>query len=274
MISSSRSWFARLFAGEPGIDPYTRAVSDVYQDLFAEGSFVGKGIYDIDAFQRALAGRLPENRILSHDLLEGAYCRSGLVSDVTLFEDHPASYAADVSRRHRWIRGDWQIAAWLGWFVPPGQGGRVRNSISLLSRWKILDNLRRALVPIALLVLLIAGWWIPGAAASRHRRGACDPAFARLDGGGCRAGAAAARDRPWQTPREIARTLGRQLVPRAVRARLLALRGVRLGERHRRTLVRLLVTDVGCSSGERPATRSVRTNRPSREPTRRCGSRR
>src|SRR6187551_652018 len=154
MISSSRSWFARLFAGEPGIDPYTRAVSDVYQDLFAEGSFVGKGVYDIDAFQRALAGRLPENRILSHDLLEGAYCRSGLVSDVTLFEDHPASYAADVSRRHRWIRGDWQIAAWLGLFVPPGQAGRVRNSISLLSRWKILDNLRRSLVPIALLVLL------------------------------------------------------------------------------------------------------------------------
>ena len=164
MTSSSRSWFSRLFSGEPGIDPYTRAVSDVYQDLFEEGSFIGKGIYDVDAFRRALAGRLPENRILSHDLLEGAHGRSGLVSDVTLFEDHPPTYAADVSRRHRWIRGDWQIAAWLGWFVPGGEGRRLRNPISLLSRWKILDNLRRSLVPMALLVFLVASWWVPGLA--------------------------------------------------------------------------------------------------------------
>ena len=105
--------FARLFAGEPGIDPYTRAVSDVYQDVFEEGSFIGKGIYDVDVFQRSLGGRLPENRVLSHDLLEGGYARSGLVSDVLLFEDYPSSYPADVSRRSRWIRGDWQIAPWL-----------------------------------------------------------------------------------------------------------------------------------------------------------------
>ncbi|HEY5309820.1 MAG TPA: cyclic beta 1-2 glucan synthetase, partial [Casimicrobiaceae bacterium] len=107
---SNRSWYARLFGGEPGIDPYTRAVSDVYQDLLGEGSFVGKGIYDVDAFQRALNDRFPENRILSHDLLEGCYARSGLLSDVQLYEEYPATYRADLSRRRRWIRGDWQLA--------------------------------------------------------------------------------------------------------------------------------------------------------------------
>ncbi|TMQ10752.1 MAG: cyclic beta 1-2 glucan synthetase, partial [Deltaproteobacteria bacterium] len=109
MASISRSRFARLFGGRAGIDPYTRAVSDVYQDVFDEGSFIGKGIYDIDAVQRAIGGRLPDDRVLSHDLLEGAYARSGLVSDVLLVEDFPSTHAADISRRHRWIRGDWQI---------------------------------------------------------------------------------------------------------------------------------------------------------------------
>jgi hypothetical protein len=104
------SRFAQLNAGEAGIDPYTREVSDVYQDLFAEGSYVGKGIYDVDAFQKATAGRFPENLILSHDLVESGYARSALVSDVELHEDHPANFAAEMSRRHRWIRGDWQIA--------------------------------------------------------------------------------------------------------------------------------------------------------------------
>jgi cyclic beta-1,2-glucan synthetase len=159
MLSARRSGFARLFAGEPGIDPYTRAVSDVYQDVFDEGSFVGKGIYDVDAFQRAIGGKLPENRILSHDLLEGAYARSGLVSDVLLFEDYPAAYSVEVSRRHRWTRGDWQLLAWLGHRVPTsGPARRVTNPISLLSRWKIADNLRRSLVPLALLALLVLGW--------------------------------------------------------------------------------------------------------------------
>ncbi|HJV95085.1 MAG TPA: cyclic beta 1-2 glucan synthetase, partial [Albitalea sp.] len=111
--AATRTRYARLFGGEPGIDPYTRAVSDVYQDLFDEGSFIGKGIYDIDAFERVLGGRLPENRILSHDLLEGCYARSGLLSDVQLFEESPTRYDADVNRRHRWIRGDWQIIGWL-----------------------------------------------------------------------------------------------------------------------------------------------------------------
>jgi hypothetical protein len=120
---SSRSRYARLFGGEPGIDPYTRAISDVYQDAFGEGSFIGKGIYDVDAFERALAGRFPQNRILSHDLLEGSYARSGLITDVELYEDHPARYSADVSRRRRWVRGDWQIAGCCD--ACPMQRGRV-----------------------------------------------------------------------------------------------------------------------------------------------------
>ncbi|HET9694263.1 MAG TPA: glucoamylase family protein, partial [Steroidobacteraceae bacterium] len=158
---TSRSRYARLHSGEPGIDPYTRAVSDVYQDLFDEGSFIGKGIYDVDAFERALNGRFPDNRILSHDLLEGCYARSGLLSDVELVEDYPPTYAADAARRHRWIRGDWQIASWLLPHVPGAAGRPYRNPLSALSRWKIADNLRRSLVPIALLLLLLAGWMVP-----------------------------------------------------------------------------------------------------------------
>jgi cyclic beta-1,2-glucan synthetase len=157
---TNRSRYARLYGGEPGIDPYTRAVSDVYQDLFHEGSFIGKGIYDVDAFERVLEGRLPENLILSHDLLEGCYARAGLMSDVQLYEDYPSRYSADVSRRHRWIRGDWQL---VGWLLPrvPGQGGRRRkNPLSGLSHWKLFDNLRRSLVPPALTLLLLSGWTV------------------------------------------------------------------------------------------------------------------
>jgi hypothetical protein len=160
MAGTNWSRYARLFGSEPGIDPYTRAVSDVYQDLFHEGSFIGKGIYDVDAFERVLAGRLPENRILSHDLVEGCYTRAGLLSDVLLYEEHPSGYSADVSRRHRWIRGDWQIARWL---LPrvPGFGSRhEKNPLSGLSRWKIFDNLRRSLVPSALTLMLLLGWTV------------------------------------------------------------------------------------------------------------------
>ncbi|HKW80594.1 MAG TPA: cyclic beta 1-2 glucan synthetase, partial [Casimicrobiaceae bacterium] len=156
--ASNRSWFARIFGGEPGIDQYTRTVSDVYQDGFGEGSFIGKGIYDVDAFERALKGRFPENRILSHDLLEGSYARSGLMSDVQVYEAYPSRYSADVSRRRRWIRGDWQIAGWLLPNVPGAGGARPRNPLSWLSQWKILDNLRRSLVPPALLTLFLLGW--------------------------------------------------------------------------------------------------------------------
>ncbi len=155
--SAQRSRFVQLFAGDPGVDPYTRVVSDVYQDLFGEGSFIGKGIYDVDSFER-LCGNFPENTILSHDLIEGIYCRSALLSDVILYEDFPSRYGADVSRRHRWMRGDWQIASWLLPQVGTLDARRVANPISASSWWKIFDNLRRSLVPAAMLVLLLACW--------------------------------------------------------------------------------------------------------------------
>jgi hypothetical protein len=155
---TNRSRYARLCATEPGIDPYTRAVSDVYQDLCGEGSFIGKGIYDVDAFERALGGRFPENRILSHDLLEGCYARAGLMSDVELYEEYPSRYSTDVNRRHRWIRGDWQIARWLLPGIPGPDGGLQKNPLSMLSRWKIFDNLRRSLTSAALTLLLLLGW--------------------------------------------------------------------------------------------------------------------
>lgn len=159
---AARSRFAQVFAGDAGVDPYTRAVSDLYQDVFQEGSYIGKGIYDVDAFEQSLRGRFPENRILSHDLLEGSHARAGLVSDIMLVEEYPSRYPADVSRRHRWMRGDWQITPWLMPLVPSAAGPRMRNAVSMLSRWKIFDNLRRSLVPIGMLALLLAGWFVPG----------------------------------------------------------------------------------------------------------------
>jgi len=157
LASSRRSWFVRLIGSDPSIDPYTRVVSDVYQDLFGEGSFIGKGIYDVDAFEKC-CGNFPDNAILSHDLLESCFGRSALISDVTLYEDHPSSYAADVSRRHRWIRGDWQIAPWLLPRVRSNPSSHISNPISALSWWKIFDNLRRSLMPIAMVALLLSTW--------------------------------------------------------------------------------------------------------------------
>ena len=162
---ASQSRYARLNGGEPGIDPYTRAVSDVYQDAFQEGSFIGKGIYDVAVFEQSLKGRFPENRILSHDLLEGCYVRAGLLSDVQLYEEYPARYGADANRRHRWIRGDWQIAAWLLPRVPGPDGPRQKNPLPVLSRWKLFDNLRRSLVPAAMTLLLLLGWTVLPSAA-------------------------------------------------------------------------------------------------------------
>ncbi len=157
----------RLFGGDPGVDPYTRVVSDVYQDLFSEGSFIGKGIYDVDMFDRR-CGDFPENRILSHDLLESCYCRSALLTDVILYEDYPSSYTADVGRRHRWMRGDWQIAAWLMPRVHSLASGSAENPISWLSRWKILDNLRRSIVQVSMLALLLLTWMLAPPSMAIH----------------------------------------------------------------------------------------------------------
>jgi cyclic beta-1,2-glucan synthetase len=160
LLAASRTYFSRLSAGEVGIDPYTREVSDVYQDVFREGSYVGKGIYDVEAFHQTVDGRFPENLILSHDLVESGYARSALVGNVELFEDHPSSYLVDTSRRHRWIRGDWQIAGWLRRRVSTIDGKRQLNALTRLARWKIFDNLRRSLVPPAMLLLLLLGWMV------------------------------------------------------------------------------------------------------------------
>ena len=157
---TNRSRYAKLYGSEPGIDPYTRTVSDVYQDVFGEGSFIGKGIYDVDMFGRVLNGRFPENRILSHDLIEGCHTRAGLLSDIELYEEYPSRYFTDVSRRHRWIRGDWQLLRWLLPVVPSPKNGLVRNQLSLLSLWKIFDNLRRSLSPLPLLLILLLGWTV------------------------------------------------------------------------------------------------------------------
>jgi len=157
---AARSYYTRLHEHDAGIDPYTLVTSDIYQDVFNEGSFIGKGIYDVDAFEKALSNRFPENRILSHDLLEGSYARCGFASDIQLYEDYPSRYSIDINRRHRWIRGDWQIANWFLPFVPSASNGLKKNSISALSRWKIFDNLRRSLIPVALFGLLAAGWTI------------------------------------------------------------------------------------------------------------------
>ncbi|MEO6757866.1 MAG: cyclic beta 1-2 glucan synthetase, partial [Saprospiraceae bacterium] len=155
---ATRSWYSWLHENDSGIDPYTRVTSDLYQDIFHEGSFIGKGIYDVDVFEQVLNDRFPENRILSHDLLEGSYARCGFASDVQLYEEYPSRYSLDMARRHRWIRGDWQIAAWsLPWV--PGRDFRLqKNPISNLNLWKIFDNLRRSFTPIAFTLLLILGW--------------------------------------------------------------------------------------------------------------------
>ena len=265
----ARSRFARLFAGEPGIDPYTRAVSDVYQDLFGEGSFIGKGIYDVDAFQQALGGRLPENRILSHDLLEGALrarragqrraCCSRTIPSALRGRRQPARTAGSAATgRSR------------AWLLP----ARARRATAAASRtrsrccrsWKILDNLRRSLVPVALLALLVVGWVLPGARrCSRRWRSlgdrCCCPALlaaaaaARAPAGrACRAG---------QHAREIAATLARQLVREAFA--LACLPYDACAQRSTRSCApRCACSSRGasCSSGARPrdAQRSARTS--------------
>jgi cyclic beta-1,2-glucan synthetase len=162
MSSAAGSLFARVYAGHTGVDPYTTAVSDAYQDLFGEGIFTGKGLYDVDAFVEAMRDRVPENTLLSHDLFEGLYARTALVTDVEVVDDYPSSVLAHAKRQHRWVRGDWQILWWLLPMVPARSGWR-RNRLPLISRWKIFDNLRRSLMAPVTVALLLAGWTVlPG----------------------------------------------------------------------------------------------------------------
>jgi cyclic beta-1,2-glucan synthetase len=165
LTSASRSKFVQIFSGYTGIDPYTTAVSDVYQDFFGEGSFTGKGLYDVDAFQHTLDNRVPPNTLLSHDLFECLFARAALTTDIELLDDYPASYEAYAKRSHRWTRGDWQIMRWLSPSVPNGEGRKVRNVLPLLPRWKVLDNLRRSLVAPSLFVWLVVSCaFFPGSA--------------------------------------------------------------------------------------------------------------
>ncbi|HEX4020299.1 MAG TPA: glucoamylase family protein [Acidobacteriaceae bacterium] len=163
--SAARSRLAAVYSGQTGFDIYSRAISDVYQDLYGEGIFTGKGIYEVSILHEVLDQRFPQNALLSHDLIEGAYARAGLLSDVEVIDDYPSHYSAQNKRKHRWVRGDWQIFRWLLSRVPDESGNMVDNPISTISRWKILDNLRRSLVEPATFLLLIAGWfWLPGGA--------------------------------------------------------------------------------------------------------------
>ena len=164
-IGSEGSLFQHAFSGPNGLDPYALAVSDVYQDLFEEGSFCGKGIYEIDSFEAALEGEIPENSVLSHDLLEGIFARAGLASDIEVVEEFPSRYAVAAARQHRWVRGDWQLLPWIFGFRQKARDGSSKTSLPLMGRWKLLDNLRRSLsAPAALLAVLI-GWLLPMTAA-------------------------------------------------------------------------------------------------------------
>ena len=164
------SLFQRIFSGPGGIDPYAFAVSDVYQDLLAEGSYTGKGIYDVDAFEAALAGRVPENALLSHDLFEGIFARAGLITDIEFFEEFPSHYEVAAARQHRWARGDWQLLPWILGHTVDASGRRVHTAIPLMGRWKMLDNLRRTLSAPAAFLTLIAAWALPFASPAMWAR--------------------------------------------------------------------------------------------------------
>ena len=159
------SIFQRTYAGAAGIDPYASAVSDVYQDLFREGSYTGKGIYDLDAFDAAMADRVPENALLSHDLFEGVFARAGLVTDVELFDEFPSNYLVSAARLHRWARGDWQLLPWILDRARDATGGRSLSSLPAIARWKMVDNLRRTMSAPLSLATLVAAWTLPSVPA-------------------------------------------------------------------------------------------------------------
>jgi cyclic beta-1,2-glucan synthetase len=160
------SFFQRIFSGPGGIDPYAFVVSDVYQDLFGEGSYSGKGIYDVDIFEAALRGRIPQNTVLSHDLLEGIFAGSGLVSDIEVIEEFPSRYDVAAARQHRWARGDWQLLPWIFGHGRAITGPHARRTIPLTGRWKMTDNLRRSLSAPACVLALVCGWTLPFASAA------------------------------------------------------------------------------------------------------------
>lgn len=157
LTAANRTLFSRIYAGQGGVDPYGSTASDVYHDLFDQGTYTGKGIFDVDAYDACLSGRFPDNTILSHDLLEGGYLHAGFLGEVELTDDFPASVSVYFSRLHRWVRGDWQALPWLFRSVPAGLGGREANPLSPLGRWKVFDNLRRALSPVFTLLALVLG---------------------------------------------------------------------------------------------------------------------
>ncbi|MGE5314302.1 MAG: GH36-type glycosyl hydrolase domain-containing protein, partial [Acidobacteriota bacterium] len=160
------SFFQHLFSGPGGMDPYAFAVSDVYQDLFGKGSYSGKGIYDIEVFEAALAGRVPENAVLSHDLLEGIFAGAGLVTDIDVVEEYPTRYDVAAARQHRWARGDWQLLPWILGSGRDASGQAGRRQVPLIGRWKMMDNLRRSLSAPAAFCALVAGWRLPPASAA------------------------------------------------------------------------------------------------------------
>jgi len=162
-MGAEGSLFQRIFSGPTGLDPYAIVVSDIYQDLYGEGSYVGKGIYDIDAFEASLGARIPPNTVLSHDLLEGIFARAGLASDIEVVEEYPSEYQVAAARQQRWVRGDWQLLPWTFRNGPSRSKNRTR--IPLCGRWRLIDNLRRSLVPPTTLLAILLGWLLPIGAA-------------------------------------------------------------------------------------------------------------
>ncbi len=242
MASAAGSLFARVYAGHTGVDPYTTAVSDTYQDLFAEGIFTGKGLYDVDAFIAALEGRVPENALLSHDLFEGLHARAALVTDVELVDDYPATVLAHARRQHRWVRGDWQILFWLFPLVPTREGVE-RNRLSVISRWKIFDNLRRTLVAPATVALLALAWLVLPGDALAWTLGVLAAIAFPLYPLAVRLGAGPAPQQPWgvflRILSEDVKTAGAQTL---LQVTFLAYHAYEMAHAIALTLVRLVIT--------------------------------